>query len=190
MRSRAGVLAMTLLASSTFFSYGCTFQQRKELLDEVKAYAIENGKELGKNLLTSAASAASEYVDKKLAEKEAFHLKMLDTQLAAHPVVEKDPETEVETTRTKTWKDFDADKSGHLEEAELVKAGTFIYTQIGKKVVTGEMSKDEGARQAKGTGITIGAIGLLMLAMRAAKKLKSKGSAPPGVPAPPSGGTT
>lgn len=197
MNNRATGLAMTLMVLTTFFSYGCTFSQRKELLDEVKSYAVENGKELlgkavdagkayvaenGKAILASAVDASKEYVEKKLAEKEAVELKSLDSQLAMFKTTDADG---LETT--KTWKDFDGDKNGRLEEGELTKIAVFVTTQTARKVASGEMSKDEAGKTAKQTGITLAALMAILLGKRMVDKVAKK-APPPGQPAPPTGG--
>jgi leucyl aminopeptidase (aminopeptidase T) len=189
--------ALLVILFCTGFSYGCTAVQRKEILDEAKQYVVDNSKELlekavdaGKAYISenapkikdAAIAAATEYVDKKLKEVELAELKELDAHLAIHKTVDAEG---VEST--KTWKDFDADKSGDLGESELAKVGIFITTQTARKVAAGEVSKDEAGKHAKSTGITLAALMAILLGKRAVDKVAKK-SPPPGSPTPPSGG--
>jgi len=178
-------LVLLSILSFTGFSYGCTAAGRKEILDEAlgsaKAFVLENGKELGKSLLTSSVDAAREYVDAKLKAKEASELKELDAHLAIHKTVDAEG-----VENTKTWKDFDSDKSGSLEEGELAKVAAFITTMTARKAASGEMSKDEAGKHAKSTGITLAALMAILLGKRAVGKFAKK-TPPPGTPAPPGG---
>lgn len=167
-------LALILILCATFFELGCTVAQRKEILDEAKAYAIANAKEVGKSVLAGALEASKSYVDKKLAEKEAEELKELDAHLAVHKTVTEDG-TEV----VKTWRDFDADKSGSLEDTELAKIAQFITALTARKVASGEMGKDEAGRHAKSAGITLAALMAILLGKRAVTSMAKKSGAPP-----------
>jgi hypothetical protein len=184
--------ALVLLSILFFtgFSYGCTVGQRKEILDEAKQYVVDNSKELlakavdaGKayvaenapKIKDEAISMAKEYVDKKLKDYEAAHLKGLDLELAALKTVDAEGNEAV-----KTWKDFDADKSGSLDEAELAKVATYVTTQIAKKSAAGEMTKDEAGRTAKGTGITLAALMAILLGKRGLDKFAKKAPPPAG----------
>jgi len=164
-------ILLILLAFGGFFS-GCTVAQRKEILEEAKAYAVEQAKII--------ANSAIEKANAKADEVEVKQLAALDQQLAAFKV--SDPETGVETS--KTWKDFDADKSGHLEPFELAKITSFVTTQTAKKVATGEIDKNTAGQTGKSTGTTLSVLLALYLARRGAgaltSKLKSTGGSPPG----------
>ena len=166
-----------LLACVTFFEYGCTVSQRAELmkegLDAAKGYFIDNAAKWK----DAAVDAAKEYAEKKLKEKEAEQLKALDLQLATFKVVDIEGNDIV-----KTWKDFDSDRSGGLEEGELAKIAMFVTTQTAKKVASGEMSKDEAGRHAKSTGVTLAALMAILLGKRGFDKVAKK---PPPVPPKP-----
>jgi len=168
----------------TGFEYGCTAAQRQELLkeglDATKSYFAENA---GK-WKDAAVDAGREYVDKKLKEKETAELKALDLQLA--PLAGKDEEGN--PVDAKTWKSFDTDNSGSLEEGEVAKVAVYVTTQTTRKVASGEMSKDEAGKTAKQTGITLAALLAILLGKRGLDKFAGKKAPPPGQPAPPSGG--
>ena len=172
-----------LVISLTFFSYGCSTAALREKAEEMTRASLDAAKaymaEEGKNLLAKAEAKAIEIADKKLKEAEDEKLKEIDAHLEPFAVV--DPETGIATK--KTWKDFDADKNGDLNEAEAAKIGLFITTQIAKKTASGEMSKDEAARHAKGTGITLAALMAILLEKRALASRKKSTT-------PPSGGGT
>jgi hypothetical protein len=165
----------TFLVLTTFFSYGCTTAQRAALLKEgfesAKEYFAENAGKW-KDAAVEAAVAAA---DKKIAEREAAELKALDSQLAQFPMV--DAETGVVTVRT--WKNFDENNNGKLEENELAKVAAFVMSQTAKKVAAGEMSKDEAGKTAKQTGVTLAALMALLLAKRGVDKFAKKPSGGP-----------
>jgi hypothetical protein len=165
------------LACSTFFEYGCTAAGRKEIVNE----AVENAKTyFVEKILPEWKEKAADYAIKKLEDKEKEELGKLDIELAKFPA---------EDGSVKTWKDFDGDRDGHLDAGELTSIGKFVAGHTAEKTAKGEMSKDEAGRTVKNTGITIAALGAIMLALRGAKSLKKKaGPADPGTapPAPPS----
>jgi hypothetical protein len=166
-RLAAPVLALLIL-SLAFFSGGCSASQRKELMDEVKAYASD---EIAK-ALPGLKDQAGKFAQDKIDALEAAQNANLDSQLAT--INDTDASGAVVH---KTWKDFDADHDGHLSPSELATATTYVTTQIAK----GHASK----ATTKGA---LGAIGLLLLAY-----LGRKGAAvlltpkPPAAP-PPTGG--
>ena len=166
------IWATILLVSGGFFS-GCTVQQRKEILEEAKLYAFEQGKillEQAKEQGKVIAIQAVEKIQKKADEEEAKQFAALDQQLTAFKVV--DQETQIEIS--KTWRDFDADKSGHLEPIELGKVTAYITTQTAKKIATGEIDKNTAGQTGKSTGATISVLLALYLARRGAGALTSK----------------
>lgn len=156
-----------LLAFGGFFS-GCTVAQRKEILEEAKLYAVEQAKII--------ANSAIEKANAKADEVEAKQLAALDQQLAAFKV--GDPETGVEIS--KTWKDFDVDKSGHLEPLELAKVTSFVTAQTARKVATGEIDKNAAGQTGKSTGTTLSILLALYLARRGAGALTSRFVRPTG----------
>jgi hypothetical protein len=113
-------------------------------------------------------------VEVKLNEAEARKHTELDLQLAQFKTV--DAESGIESV--KTWKDFDADKDSSLSPGEMVKTTSFIYSQLARKVASGEMSKDEAAKQGKNTGITMLALAGLYLGKKAIGKFTKKKDEP------------
>ena len=173
--------AILLALASSALSYGCSAAQRKEILDEAlvnaKAYAVENGKAL----LAAAATQASEIADKKLKEIELKRYAELDANLANLATVTKDPDTGIETRAVKTWKDFDEDKNGSLNEGELVKSGTWVIAETARRVASGQMSKESAKTTATGAGAAILALLGIAVAKRGLSAVAKK-------PAPPAGG--
>lgn len=170
-----------LLVCCTSFEYGCTSGQRREIakdaLDGAKQWFTETA-------VPELKAYAAKVVDEKLAEKERKHLDALDQQLAKFPKIDEEG-----NVTPRTWRDFDADGSGHLEEGEILKAGQFVATEATKKVVAGEMSSGEAVQTTKTAGVTLAGLLMVMLATRGVKKLKNgKKPDPPGIPAPPAGG--
>ncbi len=160
-------ILLTLLTFGGFFS-GCTVAQRKEILEEAKLYAVEQARII--------ANSAIEKANAKANEIETGQLAALDQQLTAFKV--SDPETGVETS--KTWKDFDVDKSGHLEPLELAKVTSFVTSQTARKIATGEIDKNTAGQTGKSTGTTLSVLLALYLARRGAGALTSRFSKPGG----------
>lgn len=182
MKDRMKALGIpTLLVLTTFFSYGCTATQRKELMEEVGTYV----KAEGAKILTAAAAKAAEVAEAKIREVEKKKLAELDTNLAPFKV--KDPLTGAETQVT--WKHFDADKDGALSPSEMSSAGVFVATELIKKVASGEMSKEEAGRTGKNVGFSLAALLALWGAGKGvgavAKKGKKNGDSPPSPPVDP-----
>lgn len=177
-RLRALVIPI-LLVSITFFSYGCTAGQRRELLEEVGAYV----KAEGAKILTAAADKAAEVAEAKIAEMEKKKLDELDQQLAIFST--KDPVTGVENKIT--WKKFDGDGDGHLSPSELSSVGFFVTTELAKRIAAGEMSKDDIGKTGKNVGFSLAALLALWGATKGvgavAKRGKKNGDSPP-VPPP------
>lgn len=177
-------LAITLLMlSGTFFSYGCTTAQRKELMDEAlanaKAYVAENSKEI----LAKAAAKAEEIANAKIKEAENKKLGELDAALSNLAVVTKDPDTGIETRSVKSWKDFDEDKNSTLSEGEIVKAGAWITAETARRVASGQMSKDAAKNTGAAAGTALAALLALALAKRGVAAVAKKTN-----PTPPAGG--
>jgi hypothetical protein len=175
-----------LAISTTFFSYGCTVSQRKELLDEAKLYAAEQIKAALPGLKDELAKVSQAKLDQmEISQKAA-----LDQQLLS--IADKGDDGVIVH---KTWKDFDTDGDGHLSPTELAKVSTYIVSQVSKG------HADKGA--LKGGAGAIGALLALYLGRRGANKLLGGSTAAPppsgqppsttGVPTPPAssvGGTT
>lgn len=147
MKDRMKALAIpTLLALTTFFSYGCTTAQRKELLDEVKMYAADE--------IKGALPKLASVVDAKLKEAKAKKLVELDASLTQLKM--NDPETgEPIPDTVKTWKSFDTNSDGDLDEIESAKAGGWITKTLAERVATGKMSKEQAGTIGKSAGATI-----------------------------------
>lgn len=182
MKDRLKALGIPiLLVLTTFFSYGCTATQRKELMDEVGTYV----KAEGVKILVAAKEKAAEVAAAKIAEVEKKKLVELDANLAPFKV--KDPLTGAETQVT--WKHFDADKDGALSPSEMTSASVFVATELMKKVASGEMSKDEAAKTGKSVGLSLAALLALWGAGKGvsavAGKGKKNGDSPPSPPADP-----
>jgi hypothetical protein len=174
MRKMKALAILTLLGSTTFFSYGCTATQRKELLDEVKMYAAEE--------LKNAVPKLAKVVDDKLAEAKKKKLVELDVQLAQLKM--NDPETgEPIADTVKTWKSFDTNSDGDLDETEVAKAGAWVTRTLAERVATGKMSKEQAGNIGKSTGATLLALLLLGLGKRGTsavvKKFSGGGGSPP-----------
>lgn len=177
-------LAITLLMlSGTFFSYGCTAAQRKELMDEALANAKAYAQEHGKEILAKAAAKAEEIAAAKIREMENKKLGELDAALSNLAVVTKDPDTGIESRSVKTWKDFDEDKNNSLSEGELVKAGTWITAETARRVASGQMSKDAAKNTGTAAGTALAALLALALAKRGVAAVAKKAN-----PTPPAGG--
>lgn len=161
-------LAMSLWALGGFFS-GCSIEQKAADFIEAKFKAIIP-------ILEEKATAAAETAMKKQSDAR---LAELDAQLAK--VTQKD---ESGVAHVKTWRDFSADHgaTGHLNPGEAAAAGAFLAREISKQVATGEISKEEGGRRLKDTGVTVGALALIALAFSALKKLKGPAPVVPEAP--------
>ena len=168
-----------LLVLTTFFSYGCTVGQRKELMDELGSYV----KAEGVKILTAAAQKAAEVAEAKIAEMEKKKLDELDQQLAIFST--KDPVTGVESKIT--WKKFDGDGDGKLSPAELSSVGFFVTTELARRIASGEMSKDDIGKTGKNVGFSLAALLALWGASKgvgAVVKKKNGGGSGGGDPPP------
>jgi hypothetical protein len=174
MRSKKS-LGMILLVWSTFFSYGCTSAQRKELIGEAvesaKSYVVEK-------VVPEVLKKAEELADAKIKAEREKQYAVLDAQLAKLPIPKKDAdggemvdEEGKKITVTKTWKDFDvAEPKGELDASELASLTGWIAKETARRVAMGEMSKDEAGRMAKNAGGAAVVLALLLGAGRLAKK--------------------
>jgi len=172
-----------LLALLTFFNYGCTAGQRKELLDEAmgagKEYLVSQLPKIGE-LVTNKILPL---VEAKLKEAEQKKLAELDIELSQF--AQKDSITGVENKAT--WKIFDKDNSGSLEPAELASVTQFVAVELAKRVAKGEIDASTAGQTGKSVGLSIAALlGLSVLGkgskMAASKLAKTTGG---GVPIPP-----
>ena len=176
-------MVLSLILSVTFFSYGCTVSQRKELMDEAKAYALEE--------IQKAAPKIQAAIEAKLAEVKGKKMLELDAQLAQLKTI--DPETgEADPASVKTWKSFDANSDGDLNEIELAKAGAWVTRELATRVATGKMGKEQAATIGKGVAATLATLLLFGLGKRGVSGLASKfgaspapGNPPPAPPAAP-----
>jgi hypothetical protein len=155
---------LTLLGSITFFSYGCTVAQRKELLMEAGEAAVAVAKAEGEKILKNVL----EELMRKAAEKEKEQLAILDAQLAK--VAKPDSETGV--LQAKTWKDFDADKDTHLSPTELASLTAYVAKESGPK-----------SDQTKTTAGAAAILAALWAAAKAAQAAKNKLAPKPAAPA-------
>jgi hypothetical protein len=160
------LLAASLLAFGGLFS-GCSLEQKAADFIEAKFKAMVP-------ILEEKAAAAAETALKKKAEARLVEL---DAQLAK--IVLKDADG---NPTVKTWKDFSADHgaSGHLLPGESAAAGAFLAREISKQVAQGEITKEEGGKRLKDTGVTVGALALIGLAFKALKMVGGKPSTTPG----------
>jgi len=192
--------AVWLLVILPIFSsgVGCSTQLRgyaRDILDEGKTYfhtelvpglkkemggladaAKDAAVNAGKDLLKDGIETAKTYVDEKLAEKEKKELHAIDEQLAK--LAEPDPDTGV--LMSKTWRDFDADKDGHLSPGELAALNFYV----GKKAY----GRDDFMTIMKATGASSLVLGGIFGAGKLRKKKPPEavaGPAPPGPSTPP-----
>lgn len=166
MKDRMKALVIpTLLVLTTFFSYGCTATQRKELLDEVKMYAADE--------IKNAVPKLAAVLDAKIAEAKKKKLAELDASLAQLKM--NDPETNEPIPDTvKTWKSFDVNNDGDLDEIEAAKAGAWIVKTLAERVATGKMSKEQAGTIGKSAGATIIALMLYGLGKRGTSAVVKK----------------
>lgn len=168
-------MVLSAILSVTFFSYGCTVSQRQALMDEAKAYALEE--------IQKAAPKIQAAIEAKLAEVKGKKMSELDAQLAQLKVV--DPETgEADPASVKTWKSFDTNNDGDLNEIELAKAGAWVTKELAGRVATGKMGKEQAGNIGKGVAATLATLLLIGLGKRGATGLAAKfgGSPAPGNP--------
>lgn len=183
---RLGSLLIALVAVvGGFFEQGCAGSVKDRAGDALEA-AWEKGKELIKNEVASALPAVEEKVlaaaEKKLQEQEQKSLASIDAQLALLGTV--DPATGM--TSAKVWRDFDADRDGHLSAAENLKLLAFVSVEGLKRVQGGTMSKDTFLGMEKNTGIAVAGLGAVQVGMLGieARRRRRKGAAGT-TPAPP-----
>lgn len=167
-------MVLSVILSVTFFSYGCTISQRAALMDEAKAYALEE--------IQKAVPKIQAAIEAKLAEAKGKKMLELDAQLAQLKVV--DPETgEADPASVKTWKSFDANNDGDLNEIELARAGAWVTKELAGRVATGKMGKEQAGNIGKGVAATLATLLLIGLGKRGATGLAAKFSSPaPGNP--------
>jgi hypothetical protein len=168
-------MVLSVILSVTFFSYGCTISQRAALMDEAKAYALEE--------IQKAVPKIQAAIEAKLAEVKVKKMLELDAQLAQLKVV--DPETgEADPASVKTWKSFDANNDNDLNEIELAKAGAWVTKELAMRVATGKMGKEQAGNIGKGVAATLATLLLIGLGKRGATGLAAKFGAPvaPGNP--------
>jgi len=154
------LLTLAVLIGGSFS--GCTTAQRKEMLNEVKEWGIEEFTKLKPQVLAM--------VDAKLAEQETKQLAELDKKLAEVAAI--DAATGVKIVLT--WQNFDADKNGHLDLMELGKASLYMTTRAAEKVGSGEWTSADAKKYGTGGGIVIALLAGLALVNR----MKGSGNAP------------
>lgn len=174
MQKMKGLAILILLGSTTFFSYGCTATQRKELLAE----ALDGAKEY----MAGELPKITEKLDAKIAAMKKKELEKLDVQLAQLKM--NDPETgEPIPDTVKTWKNFDTNSDGDLDEIETAKAGAWVTRTLAERVATGKMSKEQAGTIGKSAGATLLALLVLGLGKRGTsavvKKFSGGGGSPP-----------
>ena len=155
------------MACFTFFNYGCTAAELKASFAEVKKEFKDYAKEV---VLPQALAAATKMAEEKLAAEEQKKLAQLDESLAALGSV--DPDTGM--LSAKTWRDFDVDKDGKPDASEIAMVTRYIATEVGKRVASGEMSKDEASKMVKNSGFTLTALLALFMARRGMNKMRKK----------------
>lgn len=183
MEKMKALAILILLGSTTFFSYGCTATQRKELLAE----ALDGAKDY----MAAELPKITEKLDAKIASMKKKELEKLDVQLAQLKM--NDPETgEPIPDTVKTWKSFDTNSDNDLDEIEAAKAGAWITKTLAERVATGKMSKEQAGTIGKSAGATLLAILLYGLGKRGTsavvKKFSGGGSPPTGGAAGAGGG--
>lgn len=152
---------LILSVSVTFFEQGCTVAQRKEILDEAYAEASK----LVKAEATKVAQGAEAYVNAKLDVAKKAKLEDLDKSLAE--LTKVDPATgQAATTELKTWKDFDENKDGDLNEMEIAKCGAYITKTLAGAAATGKISGE----RAKNIGGSVASVLVLLLLFAAGKR--------------------
>lgn len=160
-------MMVLLLLLSTFFNYGCTATQRRAIVEE----AVNNAKNyVTTTVIPEMLDKAGALVDEKLKAAELKKLNQLDEQLK--PLGKIDPDTGM--VDSKTWRDFDADRSGDLSPGELAKVQFYVLKRTVAKVVAGELAPDEAGRIAKDVGITLTALLALFAGKRGVDKLRNK----------------
>lgn len=181
------VMVLAVVAGG-FFSGGCSL---KGTAADLAEGALERGKEWIKNEVTAALPALEEkalaFAEKKLAEREAKDLASIDAQLALLGTV--DPATGI--TASKIWRDFDADRDGHLTPGESLKLAAFVTVEGWKRVQAGTMTKETylGMEKSVGVGLAslaVGGAGGMAVANRRRKRADAAAAAkPPSTPPPP-----
>lgn len=154
----------------------------RDVKEEVKKEVAARLPELEQAALDIVTKA----LEKQAAELKAKELAKLDAQLALFPTTTTDELTGVETTVVKTWKDFDADGDGDLNEKEVAALGKEHGVALALAVAKGEISSGQAAQHATGTGLSIAAILGIMMAKKGGRQalanlLKTGGSATAGV---------
>jgi len=160
-------MVLSLVVLTTFFDYGCTATQRKNILDE----ALVNAKSfVAEEVLPGIKDKVADAVEAKLLEKEKEKLVQLDEILRS--LGDIDPETGM--ISSKTWSDFDVDRNGELGISEAAKLQVYIIKRTSEKVAAGEISKDEAKKTVKSTGITLATLMAILLGKRGVDKLRGK----------------
>jgi hypothetical protein len=179
MSRRKGMGTLILLVSLTFFEYGCTSAQRKELLMEA---AEATKKYVTENVLPEISKKATEIAEAKIKVEREKQYAVLDAQLAQLKVPKKNEDGTIAVDEdgkkilvAKTWKDFDTeDPRGELDSKELANLTGWIARETAQRVALGELSKDEAGRIAKNTGGAAVILALLLGAGKLTKKLGGK----------------
>lgn len=144
-RMRCLVMA-ALIVIGGFFNQGCLGDAGGALakggLDGAKAWLEEKLAAAWPSLEAKLIAVA----EAKLAEKEA----KVNADFDAHLLKVAPPDPATGGKLAKTWKDFDVDKSGHLEPTEVAKITAYILAEGRKRVSDGSMSEEEWSATAKG----------------------------------------
>lgn len=182
-------LMLSVLAMS---SVGCS-AYLKEKAQELAEAGLERGKEVIKNELQQVLPKLEEKLtaiaEKKLLEREAKTNAEFDAALLK--VAPTDQTTGAKAARI--WKDFDADRDGHLSPVEIARLTAYIMVEGPKRVSDGGLTAEEWSATQKGTAGTAGTAALAAAAWYGlkrrkdslAKKAQAAGSAPPPKDSPP-----
>lgn len=176
-----GIAVALLAIAGGFFESGCSLRGTAA---EFAEGALEKGKEWVKNEVAAAVPALEEkaldFLEKKIAEREQKDMATIDAQLALLCTV--DPATGL--TSAKVWRDFDADRDGHLTPGENLKLLAFVSVEGLKRVQAGTMTKETFFGMEKSVGVAaaslaVGGGGGAWIANRRRKKQGSQPTPPP-----------
>jgi hypothetical protein len=173
VRWKAFVLVAAVVIGG-FFNVGCRGLIKDRAGDAMEGL-LERGKEWVKAEVATALPKIEEKLEaiaeKKLLEQEEKYNAAFDVHLAK--VAPDDPVTGGKAA--KTWKDFDIDKSGHLEPLEVGRVTAYILTEGPKRVAEGKISAEEWSDTQKNVakgGTAAAAIATAALYVRNRRKKK------------------
>lgn len=179
-----------ILALASLSGVGCSSLIRSSL-DEAQAVLVEKGRAIIEQAKAKGAEILAQAEAKAAAVAEVKYRAFIERQYAGFDAVlaQVGPADPV-TGATRTWKDFDLDKSGELEPGELAKMQGHVALETSKRVLSGTMTKEEAiglnGDMAKGA-VPVAAAWAAMEALRRRRKGQpDKPPAPaPAAPPPP-----